>query len=290
MRRASSFETRNPKRGTRNPEPTIAMPTRILNWFWVPPEDKGKPVPWLVRLLNAGLAMGLIAAICFFSFSQLRYAWNWGGVADYRELFLRGWFNTLWIAAIALVLSTLIGLIVALARRSGIFVLQVLSRVYVEIIRGSPLLVQVSFGFYVVADAFKIENRVIVGLSALSLFSGAYISEIIRGGIESVGISQLESARAIGLTRSQIYRYVIFPQAIRLILPPLAGKLVDLIKDSSLLAVIAINEFTWSAQNVAGLTYSNFECYLILFAGYLVLTIPLSLWTQWLEKQTRYET
>src|SRR5215831_8798183 len=122
------------------------MPTRILNWFWVAPEDRGKPVPWLVRVLNAGLATGLVAAICFFSFSQLRYAWNWGGVADYRGLFLRGGFNTLWIAAIALVLSTLIGLIVALARRSGVFVLQVLCRVYVEIIRGSPLLVRVSFG------------------------------------------------------------------------------------------------------------------------------------------------
>jgi len=134
------------------------------------------------------------------------------------------------------------------------------------------------------------QNRFAVGLFTLSLFSGAFISEIIRGGIESVGGSQLESARAIGLTRLQTYRYVIFPQAIRLILPALAGMFANLIKDSSLLSVISIEEFTWNAQQVSALTYSNFECYIPLAIGYLVLTLPITLWTQWLEKRTRYET
>jgi polar amino acid transport system permease protein len=266
------------------------MRDRILKWFWISPEDRAKPIRWQVLCLNFFLAVCLIAPICFFSFSQLRYAWNWGGIAPYGGFFLKGWRNTLWISSMALVLSTFIGLVVALARRSGLLILQALSRLYVEVIRGTPLLVQISFGFYVVADAFHFQNRLIVGVLTLSLFSGAFISEIIRSGIESVGFSQLESARAIGLTRSQTYRYVIFPQAIRLILPPLAGMLANLIKDSSLLAVIAIDEFTWSAQNVAGLTYSNFECYLLLAVGYLILTLPITLWTQWLEKRTQYET
>jgi len=165
-----------------------------------------------------------------------------------------------------------------------------ISRLYVELVRGTPLLVQISFAFYVVADAFHFQNRFAVGLFTLSLFSGAFISEIIRGGIESVGSSQLESARAIGLTRLQTYRYVIFPQAIRVILPALAGMFANLIKDSSLLSVISIEEFTWNAQQVSALTYSNFECYIPLAIGYLVLTLPITLWTQWLEKRTRYET
>jgi polar amino acid transport system permease protein len=160
----------------------------------------------------------------------------------------------------------------------------------VELVRGTPLLVQITFAFYVIADAFHFQDRFTVGLLTLSLFSGAFISEIIRGGIESVGGSQLESARAIGLTRAQTYRYVIFPQAIRMILPALAGMFANLIKDSSLLSVISIEEFTWNAQQVSALTYSNFECYIPLALGYLVLTLPITLWTQWLEKRTRYET
>jgi polar amino acid transport system permease protein len=194
------------------------------------------------------------------------------------------------ISGVSLLLSTGIGFIAALARRSGLLVLRALSRIYVEIVRGTPLLVQISFAFYVVADAFRFQNRILVGILTLSFFTGAFISEIIRGGIESVAASQLDAAQAVGFTRFQTYRYVIFPQAIRVILPSLAGMFASLIKDSSLLSVISIPEFTWNAQQVAALTYSNFECYIPLALGYLLLTLPITLWTQWLEKRTKYET
>lgn len=211
-------------------------------------------------------------------------------VGGYANFFWRGWANTLKISLSSLVLSTLIGLAAALARRSGFFVLRALSRMYVELIRGTPLLVQISFAFYVVADAFHFQDRFTVGIIALSLFSGAFISEIIRGGIESIGASQLESARAIGLTKRQTYRYVIFPQATRVILPALTGMFANLIKDSSLLSVISIEDFTWNAQQVAALTYSNFECYIPLAIGYLILTLPMTFWTHWLESRMKYET
>ena len=262
----------------------------LRGWFWLSPDDQNRVVPWPVLILNWALAFLLVALLCVFSFSQLTYTWNWGTVAKYENFFWRGWWTTLLISVLALLLSTAIGLIAALARRSGVLVFRALSRLYVEVIRGTPLLVQISFAFYVVADAFRFENRFTVGLLTLSLFSGAFISEIIRSGIESIGASQLESARAVGLTRFQTYRYVIFPQAIRMILPPLAGMFASLIKDSSLLSVISIGEFTWNAQQVAALTYSNFECYIPLAIGYLVLTLPITLWTQWLEKRTKYET
>jgi polar amino acid transport system permease protein len=262
----------------------------VQSWFWISPDDRAKPIAWQILCLNWVLAFLLLTLICFFSFSQLHYNWNWQTVGGYSGFFWRGWCNTLKIAALALVLSTLIGVLAALARRSGFLVLRALSRLYVELVRGTPLLVQISFAFYVVADAFHFQDRFTVGLLTLSLFSGAFISEIVRGGIQSVGASQLESARAIGLTRFQTYRYVIFPQAIRVILPALAGMFASLIKDSSLLSVISIEEFTWNAQQVSALTYSNFECYIPLAIGYLVLTLPIILWTQWLEKRTRYET
>ena len=153
-----------------------------------------------------------------------------------------------------------------------------------------PLLVLILVLFYVVANALNITDRFLVGVVVLSLFAGAYIAEIIRSGIESVGASQRESARAIGLTTAQTYRYVIFPQALRQVLPPLAGQFASIVKDSSLLSIIGLAEFTYTAQQVNSATYSTLESYLPLAVGYLVLTLPISLWTNTLGKSIRYET
>jgi len=236
------------------------------------------------------LALAFIAGIFTFAFSTVGYHWNWRGVWTYRALFLRGWLVTLLLSAISLVTSSLIGVILALLRRTPFLPLRYFARIYVEIIRGTPLLVQLIIFFYLIATAFGIENRYIVGVLTLSAFSGAYISEVIRSGIESVGKSQLDSARAIGLTTAQTYRYVIFPQAIRQILPPLAGQFASLIKDSSLLSIVGIGEFTLNTQNVNSYTSSPFESYIPLAIGYLLLTLPISLWTQSLERRNRFET
>lgn len=128
------------------------------------------------------------------------------------------------------------------------------------------------------------------GVLILSLFSGAYLAEIIRAGIESIPASQLESARAIGFTHLQTYRFVIAPQALRQILPPLAGQFASLIKDSSLLSIIGIGELTLAAQQINSATYRTLECYLPLALGYLALTLPISLVSKILEKRLRYET
>lgn len=260
------------------------------NWFWMSPDRPQQPAAWPAVLFNWIIAFLFLTFICTFSFAQLRYNWNWGVLVKYQNFFWRGWFNTLEVSSIALVLSTLIGLLTAVAGRSGLLVLRALTRIYIELIRGIPLLVQVTFAFYVIADAIHFEDRLAVGILTLSLFSGAFISEIIRGGIESVGATQLESARAVGFTKRQTYQYVILPQAVRVILPALAGMFVNLIKDSSLLSVISIEDFTWNAQQVASLTYSNFESYIPLAFGYLVLTVPITVWTKWLERRLHFET
>ena len=203
---------------------------------------------WTPRILSALLATGVIALVFWFSFYQLTYHWNFDAVWKYREKFLTGWLITIGLSVAALGLSTLLGTVTALARRTRFLPLRYFAAIYVELIRGTPLLVQILVFFYVVADAFGVQNRYVAGIVILSVFAGAYISEIIRAGIEGVGQSQRESAKAIGLTTFQTYRYVVFPQALRQILPPLAGQFVSLIKDSSLLSIISINEFTLNAQ------------------------------------------
>lgn len=244
----------------------------------------------LSKLAAAVVAAAMVAAIFYFSFHQITYRWNWQAVLNYRSILISGWLMTLAISLASLFLSTFIGVLFALARRSKLLPLRYFSHIYVELVRGTPLLVQILVFFYVVADAFHVSNRYVVGVLILSFFSGAYISEIVRAGIESIGQSQLESAKAIGLTPAQTYRYVIFPQAIRLSLPPLVGQFVSLIKDSSLLSIIAVNEFTQAARDINSITYSTLECYIPLAIGYLMLTLPISLWTRSLEKRLRFET
>lgn len=244
------------------------------------------------RAINSALSFvlgaALLAALCFGAMQI--FSWNWSGVWDYRKVFWSGWLATIWISAASLVLSVTLGLLAAMARRSPYPALRWLSAGYVEIVRGTPLLVQLLILFYVVANAVGLQDRYTAGVVILSIFSGAYIAEMIRSGIESVGKSQLESARAIGLTRWQTYRHVIFPQAIRHILPPLAGQAASIIKDSSLLSILGIEEFTLAAQQVNSATYSTLESYLPLALGYLALTLPVSLVARRLEKKFRYET
>lgn len=234
------------------------------------------------------LGAALLAGVCFAILRAV--AWQWEGVWEYRAVFWKGWLVTIGISCAALVLSVIFGLLAALGRRAPYPAIRWLAVGYVELIRGTPLLVQLLILFYVVADAIGLQNRYMAGIIILSVFSGAYIAEMIRAGIESIGKSQIESARAIGLTRWQTYRHVIFPQATRHILPPLAGQAASIIKDSSLLSILGIEEFTLAAQQVNSATYSTLESYLPLAVGYLALTLPVSLLARNLERRFRYDT
>ena len=250
----------------------------------------GRPVSTVAMVVSWCLVALLTAALFSFAFSQLHYGWNWGAIWQYRQKFLQGWLMTVAISAAALLVSLLIGLLTALARRSAFLPLRYSAVLYVETIRGTPLLVQILILFYVVANAFGIDNRYVVGVLTLSLFAGAYLAEMIRAGIESIRDSQLESARAIGLTHVQTYRYVIFPQVVRQLIPPLTGQFASIIKDSSLLSIIAVSEFTLNAQEVNAFTYSTLESYLPLAVGYLLLTLPISLLSRVLERRFHFAT
>ncbi|EFB42281.1 MULTISPECIES: amino acid ABC transporter permease [Parachlamydia] len=234
------------------------------------------------------LAIVLLALLCYTVFYSQAY--DWSSVWEYRELFLKGWLNTVYLSGICLILSLIIGCIAAFSKLSAIPFFRYLATGYIEFIRGTPLLVQILVFYYVVAHAVGLENRLIVGVLSLSLFSGAYIAEMIRAGIESISSTQLESARAICLTPFQTYRFIIFPQAVSQTLPPLAGQFASIIKDSSLLSIIGINELTNTAQQINSATYSTLESFFPLALGYLVLTLPISLLSKKLEERFRYET
>jgi polar amino acid transport system permease protein len=158
----------------------------------------------------------------------------------------------------------------------------------VEVIRGTPLLVQILVLFYIVGSALGLENRFFAGILILSLFEAAYFSEIFRGAWLSLPQSTLNSARAIGLTPRDTFTQVITPLALRNCLPPLASQTASLIKDSSLLSIIAVTELTHVAQEINAFTYSTLESYLPLAFAYLLLTAPLSFLTRRWEKSLAY--
>ncbi len=231
----------------------------------------------------------LTATFCFVIWVVATHDYRWEAIAPYRWNLLSGWWVTLQISTAALVGSVLIGVLLTSGQLSGHAIPSLLCRIFVEVIRGTPLLTQILIGYYLIANAVGWDSRFGVGLVILSCFSGAYLSEIFRAGVESIPRSQWLSAKAIGLTTAQTYRHVVIPQAVRRVLPASAGQFANLIKDSSLLFVISMHEFTMQAREANSNTYATFEAYLPLVLGYFLLTFPISLLSRHLENRFRYE-
>ena len=151
---------------------------------------------------------------------------------------------TLGISLGSLVISLVIGLPVAVGQGCRALVVRYLCDLYVKLIRGTPLLAQIYLFYYIVGIAWGVDNRMVAGIIILSVFSGAYIAEIVRGSLTSLDQGQLEAARACGFTRAQTLRHVIVPQLVSRTLPALTGQFATIVKDSSLLSVIAVIEIT----------------------------------------------
>ena len=237
------------------------------------------------RLTVRLVILGLGCAALYFSLARLSYHWDFKVVWTYRELFIQGFYNTVLVSACAICLGLAIGLAAGLARVSGSLWLEELSSIYVAIFRGTPLLVQIYIFYFCLAVVVHCDNALVIGTLCLSFFSGAYICEMLRAGIESIESGQWEAGLGCGMTRTQTLLHVVFPQALRRIIPPLTGQFVSLVKDSSLLSVIAVRELTKGAEMVNAATYKTFEAYLPLALFYLVLTYPLSLLTRRLERK-----
>lgn len=255
------------------------------------------------RLLVSNAAAAAILAVlfgwlCTAVFGLLGGGADWSRVWDYREMLLRGWLVTLRISFAALAGSIVFGLLFMLGQRSSLVVVRWSCRGLLEFVRDTPLLVHLLFGYFVIfaplmsrpLGEFGWDDKMIIGVLLLSVFEGAYLGEILRGGVDSIPRTQWESARAVGFSRFQVYRYVIFPQALRRVLPAMAGLFVSLIKDSSLLSVIGVTEYFYNTRSFISRTYAGLEGYVPLAIGYLILTIPVAMLSHWLERRFRDET
>ncbi len=240
--------------------------------------------------LYAVVLFALAAAGFYGVFLAVDYQWNWGGVWQYRQQFMYGWLATMGLSLVAMVVSIAFGFLLMLGRRARWAPVQMACGSVVEVVRGSPLLVQLLIGHYIIAQALNIDHPIFTGIILLGCFEGAYLAEIFRGAVESISASQLEAARAVGFSKAQTYRFVIIPQALRRALPGTTGQLVSLIKDSSLLSVIGIEELVKKVNIMSSANYTALEGYLPLALAYLVMTLPLSHLARRLEGRFAYET
>jgi polar amino acid transport system permease protein len=255
------------------------------------------------------------------------YKWNWGAIPQYflrydaeinswvPNILLQGFFTTIRLSIWATIFATLIGTVMGLFRVSHSLFKRLIGGTYVELIRNLPPLVIIFIFYFFVGDQilslFGVEEFIknssestravfevffappalftafLSALITLSLFEGAYITEIVRAGIQSIEKGQWEASAALGFTRWQQMRYVVLPQALQRILPPLAGQFISTIKDSAIVSVISIQELTFQAMELMSSTYLTFEIWITITVMYLMLTLTCSLAVERLEVYMR---
>ncbi len=253
----------------------------------------------------------------------LNYKWNWSAIPSYlfqydpesgrwtANMLIKGLLTTLRLSFWGTLLATLLGIIMGLAGASTSLFNRLISRAYVELMRNTPPLVIIFIFYFFFSDqlmqAVGLEEFIdslsdkqrsvftflfirpehagsfFAALATLAIFEGAYITEIVRAGIQAVHQGQWEAARALGFNKWQQMRYIIFPQALRLILPPLSGQFIALIKDSSIVSVISIQELTFMGTELMSSTYLTIEIWIVITLLYLVMTLPCSLLVRRLE-------
>jgi His/Glu/Gln/Arg/opine family amino acid ABC transporter permease subunit len=223
----------------------------------------------------------------FFSFERMVRIWM-----KYSSFYINGLENTLLLSFFAVLCGLLFGFIIATGRMGRIRVFRWLCAAYVEILRSTPLLVQVII-FYYGSNSIGLKfananfNAFFWGLVAVSLNSGAYMSEVIRSGIGAVDAGQLEAARAIGMTQGKAMRYIVLPQAIRNILPATCNEFITIIKETSVLTMVGIHEIMFRAGDVASLSFRYVEPYVIAAILYFIIAFPLSKLVGLLERRLR---
>ncbi len=272
-------------------------------------------------------AIFLVAYIIHKVDTVMIYEWHWGFLWEYilrwdeeqqayaPNLLLKGLATTFRLVIWSMLLASIIGIVMGIMRTSSRVFFRTVSRLYVEFIRNMPPVVFIFVFFFFLSSQFvpllgidelsvnaspetialleillgppELFANVISGILCLALFEGAYITEIIRAGIQSIDKGQTEAGQSIGLTRFQTLRWVIFPQAVQKVIPPLTGQFITLIKDSSIVSLISIQELTFLAQEVAYSTQYVFEIWLFVAGVYFCICYSLALLFAKLEKRSQ---
>ena len=211
---------------------------------------------------------------------------DFSAIFKYKDFFINGAMYTLFIAAITVMGGTIIGMFLSLLKLSKSKVLRFISTAYIEVFRGTPILVQLYLVYLAFPSMLDIRmNPLVAGIIALCLNSGAYVAEIIRAGIMAVDKGQMEAARSLGMSESKAMRLIVIPQAIKNILPALANEFIVIIKESSIASVIGVTELMYNADTVRGNTFRPLESLLVAAGIYFVMTFTLSKIVAYFERR-----
>ena len=234
---------------------------------------------------SALLSVLFYFALFLFIGFRFNYTYEWFSLSSYLGSIAEGWLTTVILSIVSLFFSLIFGLILFFMKESKITTLKYISKIFNEVMFGSPLLVLVVILYYIVGRAFYINDKFTAAVIILTCYNSAYISEIYRGGIESIPDGQWKAAEVFGFTKFQTYRHIILPQILKNILPPLTGQLALLVKSTALLSYMAVNEFFNTVMGVNANTFAYIEGYLVLALGYLIITVPISLSIKYMEQK-----
>jgi polar amino acid transport system permease protein len=280
-----------------------------------PPRKRRRRLTWLDAVL-ATVCVCAVSFLVWRTNAVLDYRWNWGAIWPFviktdsvsgrwvPNLLVEGLFTTIRLALWGILLAGVIGTLMGLARTSKYLLLRLIADSYVMLIRNIPPVVFVFvFVFFIASQIMpvlgigdrvraasptaqwwisilfgppKLIDNFFLGLICLSVFSGAYVTEIVRAGLESIPGNQIEAGDSLGMSRADVTRFIVLPQALRNVLPPLAGQFIQLIKDSSLVSLVSIQELSFMAQDIQVATQRVFEVFLFVAALYFVLCFGLS--------------
>lgn len=258
----------------------------------------------LLKSTPASIAIYVIVvyAIIYASLNgaeAMGYNWQWYRIPDYiykltddgfqwGEISI-GLVKTLALSSQSFGFAVVAGLCVALLRLSGLVFGTGIAVAYLEFVRNMPLLVLLYVFYYILGPIFGMD-RYTASVLCLGVFHSALLSEIFRAGINAVAIGQWEAAKSIGMSKGQAYRFIILPQSIKFMLPPVLGEAVHLIKSSAIVSVIAVAELTTIGRDLISYTYMSFEIWFTIAAVYLVVTLMLSVFVSLLEKRYAVST
>ena len=207
----------------------------------------------------------------------------------WRVYLIQGVVTTLEFTCIAVVLGVILGTVVAMGKMSRFKILRFLVSIYIEVIRGTPILLQLYIFYFVLPELLTfldLSSFMWVAI-AMCVNSGAYVSEVIRSGIQAVDKGQAEAARSLGLSKSQTMMKIVLPQAVRNILPALGNEFIMILKETSLASTFFLGDLMTSHKTVAGATYLQMESLFIVGMIYLCITFPLSKLVEWFEKKLK---
>ncbi|MBU1020171.1 MAG: ABC transporter permease subunit [Firmicutes bacterium] len=203
----------------------------------------------------------------------------------WSNIIIRGWFITIIVSIISLFASIVLGFFLYLLTNSKILVLKYLGDIFNEVVFGSPLVVFLIVVYYFIGVPLNLDNRFVIGVIALSLYMAPYMKNVFAGAMESIDELQYQAMTVFGFTTYQKYRYIIIPQILKILIPPLAGNLTFIVKGSSLLNFIGVKELYNQITTAQSNTYAVVEGYLLMFVMYLIITIPLIRLTKNFEKR-----